>query len=492
MPEELYFRQAAQLAVKEEDAAQEEDWTASPAHLAEHVSGGTWEARRHLTFLSDKIAQVAVKPTFLIINLPPRHGKSELVSHWTPVWFLKRFPWKKVGLASYEMGFASEWGGAAKDTIVEHSDELNLELTSDTKAKGRWKLKGYGGGMTVAGIGGPLTGRGFDLIVIDDPIKNDQEALSPTYRKRLWNWYKTTLRTRLEPGGSIIVVLTRWHEADLAGQLTTVQEDEPDDPSARDPWEIINLPAVAEKNDPLGRQEGEPLWPERFDAAALANLRQVEGPFWWAALYQGRPQPEGGGIIKQAWFKYYQDADLPRNDKGVLKMPRLIQIWDTAFKENQAADRSACLTLATGTLGFYVMDLYVRRLEYPDLVRMAMAQADKWNPDSIYIEDKASGQSLIQQLKRDTRLPIRIVKAEDDKVTRAHSVTGTIEAGRVLLPARAPWLADFLAEVSSFPTGPHDDIPDVLVHGLRVLKAARLISGGNVPVGEHKTSAWRD
>jgi len=492
MAEELYFRQAASLAAPEIDVASVEDWSATPAHLAEKISGGTWEARRHLTFLSDKIAQVAVRPTFLIINLPPRHGKSELVSHWTPVWFLKRFPWKKVGLASYEMGFASEWGGAAKDTIVEHSDQLGLEMTQDTKAKGRWKLKGYGGGMTVAGIGGPLTGRGFDLIIIDDPIKNDQEALSPTYRKRLWNWYKTTLRTRLEPGGSIIVVLTRWHEDDLAAKLTTPQEDEPDDPANRDPWETINLPAIAEKNDPLGRAEGEPLWPERFNAAALATLRQVEGPFWWAALYQGRPQPEGGGIIKQAWFKYFQEDEIPRNDKGAVKMSRLVQIWDTAFKENQSNDRSACLTLAVGVRGFYVLDLFVRRLEYPDLVRMSLAQADKWDPDQIFIEDKASGQSLIQQLRRDTKLPIKALKAEDDKVTRAHSVTGTIEAGRVLLPARAPWLADFLAEVSAFPHGPHDDIPDVLVHGLRALKAAKLISGAAVPVGEHKKSAWRD
>jgi predicted phage terminase large subunit-like protein len=170
----------------------------------------------------------------------------------------------------------------------------------------------------------------------------------------------------------------------------------------------------------------------------------------------------------------------------------LIQIWDTAFKENQANDRSACLTLAAWSKGFCVLDLYVRRLEYPDLVRMSLAQADKWNPDQILIEDKASGQSLIQQLRRDTRLPIKAIKAEDDKVTRAHSVTGTIEAGRVFLPARASWLSDFLSEVSAFPTGPHDDIPDVLVHGLRALRASRLPISGNVPIGEKKTSAWRD
>ncbi len=484
----VYFRHAAKMI---QDARRPGDWTATPAALAKHLSAGTWQSTKHLEYLSDDVAECAERPIFRIYDMPPRHGKSELFSHWLPVWFLKRFPWKRVGLASYEMGFAQEWGGKTKDSILEHKAELALEMAQDTKAKGHWKLKGFGGGMSVAGIGGPITGRGFDLIIVDDPIKNAQEALSKTYRERLWNWYKTTLRTRLEPGGSIIIIMTRWHEDDLAGKLTTAQDGDPDDPALMDPWRIVNLPAIAEKNDPLGRAEGEALWPARYDLEALGKLRYSSGPFWFAAMFQGRPQPEGGGIIKGAWFKYFEWASITVNDKGVFQFPRVIQIWDTAFMANQKADRSACLTLATGPLGFYILDLFVDRLEYPDLLAAAKSQAAKWGPDRILIEEKASGISLIQQLKRDSRLPITSVKAEDDKVTRAHSVTGVLEAGRVQLPARAPWLADFLAEVTAFPTGQHDDIPDVLVHGLRYFHASLLPARRRI-IGEGKRSPWAE
>ena len=252
---------------------------------------------------------------FLFTISRPQHGKSELVSHWLPVWFLKKFPWKKVGLASYEMGYASEWGGKAKETIDENGGELGLQLRRDTKAKGRWSLRGYGGGMYVAGIGGPFTGRGFDLIIIDDPIKNDAEALSPVYRKRNWNWYRSVARTRLAPGGSIIVVMTRWHEQDLAGALLgNAPEDEneatiPEEDVQPDAWEVVNLPALAEDSDPLGRKPGEALWPERYDELALKKQRITSGPFWWSAQYRGNPQPEGGGIIKTGWFKSYDEGD---------------------------------------------------------------------------------------------------------------------------------------------------------------------------------------
>ncbi len=483
-----YFRNALKIAQADRRPG---DWTATPARLARNLSAGTWQSTPHLEFLSNDVAECATGPIFRIYNMPPRHGKSELFSHWLPVWFLKKFPWKRVGLASYEMGFAQEWGGKTKDSIVEHADQLGLEMARDTKAKGHWKLKGFGGGMSVAGIGGPITGRGFDLIIVDDPIKNAQEALSKTYRERLWNWYKTTLRTRLEPGGSIIIIMTRWHEADLAGKLTTPEEGDPDDPALKDPWRIVNIPAIAERNDILGRAEGDALWPARFDLPALAKLRYTLGPFWFAAMFQGRPQPEGGGIIKEAWFKYFDWDQVPKNDKGEMLFPRTIQIWDTAFKENQAADRSACLTLATGPLGFYLLDLFVKRLEYPDLIAAAKNQAARWNPDHILIEDKASGISLIQQLKRDSRLPIKAIKAEDDKVTRAHSVTGVLEAGRVFLPARAPWIPEFMAEVTGFPTGQHDDIPDVLVHGLRYFHASLSAVTRRI-IGEGRRSPWAE
>jgi len=468
------------------------NWTRTPATLGNHLSNGSYERISHIDFLADVIAQCAERSLFLVITVPPQHGKSELVSHYTPVWFLKKFPWKKVGLASYEMGFASEWGGKAKDTITDHGDELNIQLTQDTKAKGRWRLRGYGGGMTVAGIGGPFTGRGFDLIVIDDPIKNDAEALSDVYRRRNWNWYRSVVRPRLQPGGSIIVIMTRWHEQDLAGALLgnppeDVEELLIEEDVEPDPWEVINLPALAEDNDVLGRKPGEALWPTRYDETALKKLRVAAGPFWWTAQYRGKPQPEGGGIIKTAWFKSYEDEDLPAT------FSRVVQIWDTAHKEKQRHDRSACLTIGqvNNPRRYYLLDLYVARLIFPDLNRAAEAQYDKWDPDRVIIEDKSSGISLIQQLRRDTKVPIRAVKAIDDKVTRAHTVTGVMEAGQVLIPRHAYWLADFLKEVGDFPAGAHDDIVDVLVHGLRFLKPR--LKGRRMGVEtEAKKSRWRD
>lgn len=488
----LYKDAATAVNVRRrEDAV---NWTRTPATLGNHLSRGAYTLPRHVDYLGNRLSEIAERECFFIINLPPQHGKSELVSHWLPVWFLKKFPWKKVGLASYEYQFASEWGGKAKDTIDENADELGLELRRDTKAKGRWNLRGYGGGMFVAGIGGPFTGRGFDLIIIDDPIKNDAEALSPVYRRRNWNWYRTVARTRLAPGGSIVVIMTRWHEQDLAGALLgNAPEDEGgeiieiEDDTPPDAWELINLPAFAEADDPLGRQPGEALWPERYDVPALKRSRIAAGPFWWPAQYMGRPQPEGGGIIKIAWFKAYSEDELPP------LFTRKVQIWDTAYKEKQRHDRSVCMTIGhtRNPNRYFLLDLYVGRPEFPDLIKIAPSLYDKWDPDRVGIEDKASGISLIQQLRRDTQVPIRAIPAVDDKVTRAHTVTGIMEAGQVFIPERAPWLAEFLQEVAEFPRGAHDDIVDVLVHGLRVLRP-RLRGMRQGVESEEKKSRWRD
>jgi predicted phage terminase large subunit-like protein len=484
----------AAAVVESKDKQAIPDWTRTPAMLGNYLSNGSYQRWRHIDFMAEKISEIGKGQCFQIYTIPPQHGKSELVSHWTPVWFLKRFPWKKVGLASYEMGYASEWGGKSKETIEENSRELGLYLTQDTKAKGRWRLRGYGGGMYVAGIGGPFTGRGFDLIIIDDPVKNDAEALSAVYRKRNWNWYRSVARTRLAPGGSIIVIMTRWHEQDLVGCLLgNAPVDEgigniPIEDSQPDNWEIINLPALAEDNDLLGRKLGEPLCPERYNEQALKQQRVVSGPFWWSAQYRGKPQPEGGGIIKTAWFKSYDEESLPR------AFSRVIQVWDTAFKEEQRNDRSACITIGETRVPthYWILDLFVRRMEFPELVKICQALYDKWHPDHVLIEDKASGISLLQQVRRDTTVPLHAVKIGpgDDKVTRAHTVTGIIEAGQVSLPVRADWLAEILQETGSFPRGNHDDIVDVLVHGLRYLKPS--LSGVIIGVsGESKISRWR-
>ena len=214
--------------------------------------------------------------------------------------------------------------------LIAENPGLGITISDDLSRASDWQLT-QGGGMMTAGVGGPFTGRGFDLLIIDDPIKNRQEASSPTIRKHIIEWWRSTARTRLEPNGSIIVVQTRWHEEDLIGYLLAGEEEE------SDAWQHIRLPALAEADDPLGRDEGAPLWPGRYDLDALSSLRVAVGPQDWAGLYQQRPVEEGGGLFKLHWFRYLDHLPEPTG--------KVVQFWDTAFKTGAANDYSACATM---------------------------------------------------------------------------------------------------------------------------------------------------
>lgn len=492
MPRQLLVSEAMQKG-----RARGTDWLRTPAHTAAYLSRGRWLPAPHLNLIAEEIAQVENGPVFLIVTIPPRHGKSELISHYTPVWFLKRWPYKRVILSSYQIGFASEWGGRAKATIVENEPDLGLSLMTDTKAKARWSIQGYGGGMVSTGIGGALTGRGGDLIIIDDPIKSQKEALSATYRNTAKEWYKATLRTRLQPGGSIIILMTRWHEDDLVGWLLS---ENPEGLEHRDPWKVINLPAIAHEDDPLGRPQGTALWPVMYDLDALLDLRQATGSYWWSAEYDGSPRPEGGGIIHEEWFQYYgpgtdvgDPLDVEEADHRNELYPRRVrQFWDTAFKETQANDRSACLTMIDCKRGYFIPDVWAERCEFPALQTAVKAKYSQFVPDRVEVEDKASGISLIQQVRRDTQIPIHPVKAEGDKVSRMHSISAIAEAGLVYLPARASWLSEFLHEVCSFPAATFDDIADAFAYALLRMKPRRVRDSVPVTRKRKKESKWKD
>ncbi len=433
-------------------------WRTSPAATATRWSQGQWQRHPHLNLISDVVATIAEGPLRLIVSMPPRHGKSEMLSHWTPVWYLANNPKGRVGLASYAADFASTWGRKVRDTVGRTPD-LGISLSRDRTRAHDWELQ-QGGGMMTAGVGGPLTGRGFDLLIIDDPIKNRAEANSPTHRKHLWDWWTSTARTRLEPGGSIIVVQTRWHEDDLVGRLLADTRGD-DEFGHLDEWQHIRLPALAEDDDPLGREVDEPLWPARYDAPALASLRTEVGPQDWAGLFQQRPTEQGGGVFKFHWWKYALILPAPTGD--------VIQFWDTAFKQGQENDFSACATLYPSTSSYILKEVWKDRLEFPELVRTVIAKAEQHQPVRIYVEDAASGQSLIQSLQSSTRLPIIPVKVGADKVSRANAVTGQVEGGNVVLPSGATWLDDFLDEVTNFPGATHDDQVDAFVGGLTQL-----------------------
>jgi predicted phage terminase large subunit-like protein len=411
-----------------------------------------------------------------IIEVPPRHGKSELCSHWFPVWYLDRRPTEHVIVTSYEATFAATWGRKCRDTVQDNpADLLRIQLDDASTAANRWDLQPYtkdgrraGGGLVTAGIGGPITGRGANLFIIDDPVKNAEEASSALMRERNMEWWRSTARTRLQRNAEgeqsiALLIMTRWNQDDLAGQLMAESEGD------GEKWEVLRFPAICEDENELleqelGRQAGDALWPERIPVEDLHQLRITVSPFWWAAMYQQRPVPLGGGIFGLDDWGRYEAGQLPA-------FTRVIQAWDTAYKAGEANDRSVCATFGETDTHMYLLDVWKGRVEFLSLESVARGLAGKWGASVVAIEDAASGQSLLQVLRRSSNIPVIGVRPDGDKVQRAHSIQGYVMSGRVLIPNHAEWLVDFLDEMASFPNGVHDDQVDAFVYGVKYLTA---------------------
>ena len=381
-----------------------------------------------------------------MLFVPPRHAKSETVTVRLPAYWLERWPDQRVIIGAYNQTLANKFSRKCRK-IASPRTELSRERT----AVEDWETE-MGGGLRAVGVGGGITGMGGNLIIIDDPVKNREEANSETYRGKVWDWYTDDLYTRLEPGGVMILIMTRWHEDDLAGRIIA-SEDGPN-------WEVISLPAIAETDDPMGREEGVALCPERYDENALASIRSVMGGSF-QALYQQRPSAEEGDIFKREWWRYHRE---------VPKLTQIIQSWDTGFKTKDQNDFSVCTTWGVTDTGFYLMDRWKEKVEFPVLKRTVISLSNKWNPHAVLIEDKASGQSLIQELKAKTTIPIRPVPVDTDKVARANAITPTIEAGNVFLPQDAHWLQDYIDELATFPSGTHDDQVDSTTQFLNYIR----------------------
>ena len=252
--------------------------TATPALFARLASQGRWRTARHLLAMDRAITETIVgrSPKVLLIEAPPRHGKSELVSKYLPAWFLGTFPDRRVMLTSYEAGFARSWGRRVQEVFERWGPRyFGVRLNRRVRAASEWTIEGHEGGMFTAGVGGPLTGKGADLLIIDDPVKNSQTGLSETLREGQWDWWQSTASTRLEPGGTVILIGTRWHEYDLAGRLLESEKN--------GGWPVrrLRLPALAEVPDALGRAEGEALWPERWPRSVLEERARASDPYWW-------------------------------------------------------------------------------------------------------------------------------------------------------------------------------------------------------------------
>lgn len=422
----------------------------------------SYQVFKHHSLLMRKLEAVeAGTCRRLMIFMPPRMGKSCTTTEIFPAWYLGRHPDRSVITASYSQEFVEGFGRKVRNYVADPRTRAvfpELQLAEDSQSVRRFDTTA-GGSYFAVGRGGAITGRGGDLVVVDDPIKDMEEARSEAVRRQLHDWYSAVLYTRRQPDTAIVVVQTRWHFDDLAGWLLREQSEEN--------WEVLNLPAIAEVDEGW-RKPGDPLWPEKFGLEELEATRRVLGTSGWSALYQQRPVPEEGAIFKAEWWQRYDE---------IPEFSLIILSADTAFKAGASNDYSVVSAWGVAKNGFYLLHVWRQRAEFPQLKRQLESMSAQFNPNAVLIEDKASGQSLIQELRQNTRLPIRPVKVDADKVTRAHAVSPLVEAGRVFLPKAAPWLADFMDELSTFPAGAHDDIVDSLTQALNYLRSTNAALG---------------
>lgn len=436
----------------------------APAGFAMFASNGDWQLARHLAYLNDAIMDlVSRKNRRLIVSMPPRHGKSEFISKYLPAWIIGALH-EKVLLASYEADFAEQWGRKARDVFEEYAPRVfGAKLNPNIANAKHWEST-EGGSMQTAGVGGPLTGKGGNWLIIDDPVKNAEEAESDTIRNKADDWFRSTAYTRLEPNGVIIIVMTRWHEDDIVGRLLS-------GPTAHH-WREINFPALAEESDELGRTPGEALWPARYDVQALEEIKMLEGPYFWSSLYQQSPTVRGGTKIQYDWWNLYDE--LPHQFR------QIVICWDTAWGTKETSDYSVAAVWGVSQNGYYLIELKRDRVEFPTLLEWAHQLQDKYPRASHLIEDAASGIALRQMLKKETRYVVRTVKVQTDKVSRLNGVIHAIEAGRCYLPRKAKWLHDFMEEHRRFPNSAYKDQVDstTLMLGY-FLKHGSLVEGSN-------------
>jgi len=420
-----------------------------------------YQLASHLTSLAEALEAIERgELKRLIVLMPPRHGKSELVSIRFPCWYMGRHPGDKIVQAGYAESIALTHSRKARDTfIMPETGRLfpaihyrperpgQETIIPERQAAHEWGTR-EGGSYYAVGIGGGLTGRGYNVGIIDEPVKDEEEAASQTIRDKVWDWYQKVFRTRAEPGAAIIIVMTRWHQDDLVGRLLKQQAEDPN----ADHWKVLHFRAI---------EDGQALWPARYPLPELEKIRSSIGSRAFTALYQGDPAVAEGQIIKREWWRYYREA--PR-------LVRKIHSWDTAFKDKAQNDYSVCTVWGETQNGCYLLDVWRGKVEFPELKRVAVALDARDRPDIVLVEDKASGQSLIQELQRNTRIPVLPYKVDRDKVARAYAATPLIEAGKVYLPEIAPWLFNYIEELSAFPNAEYDDQVDSTTQALSFMR----------------------
>lgn len=432
----------------------------------------TFIGGRHHAKMADAFERVARgECKRLIINMPPRHTKSEFASYLLPAWFLGKFPHKKVIQCSHTAELAVGFGRKVRnlvDTETYHTIFPELVLSSDSKAAGRWNTSKQGDYFAI-GIGGAVTGKGADILIIDDPHSEQEAAIAevnPDIYDKTYEWYTSGPRQRLQPGGAIIIVMTRWSKRDLTGQIL---KDAAANESLGE-WEVIEFPAILPSE--------KPLWPEFWELGELLKVKRDVPNSKWMAQYQQNPISESAAIVKREWWQTW-DSDVPPRCDFIL------QTWDTAFEKTQRADYSACTTWGVfyhpdgsgvEQANIILLNAFRDRVEFPELKKMAIEEYKEWQPDSIIVEKKASGAPLIYEM-RAMGIPVQEFTPTrgNDKISRLNAVSDLFASGRVWAPATR-WAEEVIDEVAEFPAGTHDDYVDTVSMAMHRFRRGGYIS----------------
>ena len=407
----------------------------------------------HHKVMAQKFQDIAEgKCKRLIINMPPRHTKSEFASYLLPAWFLGKFPNKKIIQCSNTAELAVGFGRKVRNLVGSEQYARifpNVSLRSDSKAAGRWSTNSNGEYFAI-GVGGTVTGKGADLLIIDDPHSEQEAAIAntnPEVYDKVYEWYGSGPRQRLQPGGSIIVVMTRWSKRDLTGKIlkSSIERD-------GDTWEIIDFPAIL--------PSGKALWPQFWKLEELQALKEELPVSKWNAQYQQQPTSEEGALVKREWWQEWTQEKPPVCEY-------IIQSWDTAYTKNERSDYSACTTWGVFYLNedemqpnIILLDAVKERLEFPELKERALQYYKEWEPDVFIVEAKAAGSPLIFELRR-MGIPVSEFTPTrgNDKIARMNSVTDLFASGKVWAP-RKRWAEEVIEEMAAFPNSEHDDLVD--------------------------------
>jgi len=420
-------------------------------YFASHMWPGFISGKHHQIMANafERVAKGELKR--LIINMPPRHTKSEFASYLLPAWFLGRFPEKKIIQTAHTAELAVGFGRKVRNLVSSEafSRVFDTKLSSDSKAAGRWNTHA-GGDYFAIGVGGAVTGKGADLLIIDDP-HSEQEAKqgNPAVYDNVYEWYTSGPRQRLQPGGAIIIVMTRWSKRDLTGQILKNSEKD-----GVNDWEVIEFPAIL--------PSGTPLWPAFWKKEELEAIKAEIPVAKWEAQYQQNPTSEEGAIIKREYWRIWESDTAPPCEY-------VIQSWDTAFEKSNRADYSACTTwgvfqhpdkMGNMRANIIALDAFKSRMEFPELKQKAFEMYNEWTPDTLIVEKKAAGAPLIYELRQTGILLEEYTPGKgSDKIARVNAISDLFASGVVWCPDTR-WADELMEELAAFPNGDHDDLVD--------------------------------